>query len=59
MCPIYVVNITMDTGERVIYVVEFPSSRVAIKKAIDKLLVSGTLGSIARIDAIHADGKIL
>ncbi len=59
MCPIYVVTITMDTGERVIYVVEFPSSRVAIKKAIDKLLVSGTLGSIARIDAIRADGKIL
>lgn len=56
---IYIVTITMDTGECVIYVVESPSSRDAIKKAIDKLLFSGTIRSIARIDVIRADGKIL
>ena len=49
----------MDTGECVIYVVETPSSRDAIKKAIGKLTVSGTTGSIARIDVIGADDKIL
>ena len=59
MYSIHIVTITMDTGECIIYVVESPSSRVSIRKAIDKLTVSGTIGSIARIDVIGADDKIL